>query len=168
MSVGAGTRLGLANPIARRFGKYSLVCAVNVVLGVAVLSFAFGVLGWPARSANLLGTALVTLPSYLLNRAWVWGRSGRSHLLHEVLPFWAMAFLGFFLSTWTATLAERAAADVTSARPVQTAIVVGAVLATFVALWVGRFAVLELVLFADRGAREPNDPGVGRCSPSKG
>lgn len=144
-----------ARPLVQRFGRYSLVCILNVVLGVAVLSFAFGALGWSARSANLLGTAIGTAPSYLLNRSWVWGRSGRSHLLREVVPFWALAFLGLALSTLTAGAAEPLATHLTSARPAQTAIVVGSVLATFVALWLARFVILEVLLFGDRSAGRP-------------
>lgn len=145
------------SPLVRRFGKYSLVSALNVVLGVCILSFGFGVLGWSARSANLVGTAVVTPLSFLLNRAWVWGRTGRSHLLGEVVPFWAIAFLGLGLSTWTAGHAEALAAHVTSARAAQTLIVTALTIVPFAVLWVGRFVLLESVLFARRPGPAPSE-----------
>ena len=39
------------------------------------------------------------MPAYYLNRAWVWGKRGKSHLTKEVVPFWAFAFSGLVLST---------------------------------------------------------------------
>lgn len=136
--------------LSRRFGRYLLVSVLNVVLGVAVVTAAFGVLEWSAPAANLLGTTLVTPISYVLNRTWVWGRSGRSHLLSEALPFWAIAFLGLALSTWTAGYAERLGTQVTASRPAQTAVVVAVMLVTFGMLWAARFFVLHVILFADR------------------
>ena len=145
----------MARPVARRFGRYSLVSVVNVLLGQSIIAFAFGVLGWTARSANLLACALATLPSILLNRAWVWGRTGRSRLVREAVPFWVMAFAGLALSTWTAGMAEDLALSLTASRPVQTVMVMAAVLAAFGVLWVARFAFLETYLFAER--RDPVD-----------
>jgi putative flippase GtrA len=121
------------------------------VLGESIIALAFGLLGWSARSANVLAAAVATLPSYLLNRAWVWGRTGRSHLLREVLPFWAIAFAGLAASTWVAGHAEDLAAALTDTRALQTAVVMTAVLATYGAIWVGRFVILEGLLFAERG-----------------
>lgn len=147
----------LGAPLARRFGRYSVVSMFNVVAGAAIMSLAFGVAGWSARWANLASTALVTLPSYLLNRAWVWGRSGRSHLVGEVLPFWALAFVGLGLSTLAAGQAEDVARHVTDARVVQTAIVAVSTIAAYGVVWVVKFAVLEYLLFSDGTTH----PGVG-------
>lgn len=152
--VGLRTRLGTAT--GRKLSRYFLASVVNVIIAEAILAFAFGFLHWSARSASLLAGSIAAIPAYWLARRWVWGRSGRSHLVKEVLPFWTLALLGLALGTWVAGLAESAGADVTASRLGQTLIVVGSVLIASGAFWVVRFLLLNGVLFADRppaGAR---------------
>jgi GtrA-like protein len=62
--------------------------------------------GWPGRPrpANVIACAVAAVPSFHLNRSWAWGRRGRSRLLREVAPFWALAFLGLAFSTWAADM----------------------------------------------------------------
>lgn len=156
--VGLRTLIGTAT--GRKLVRYFLASAANVLVAEAILAFAFGFLHWTARSASVLAGSIATLPAYWLARRWVWGRSGRSHLIKEVLPFWALALVGLALSTWVAGLAESAGADITASRRGQTFIVVGAVFAASGAFWVVRFLLLNGILFADRpslgnGASEP-------------
>ena len=39
------------------------------------------------------------VPAYYMNRAWVWGKRGKSHWKKEVLPFWLFTAAGLLLST---------------------------------------------------------------------
>lgn len=145
-----GLRMWVATPTGRKLVRYFLASAVNVVVAEAILAFSFGVLHWSARSSNMTGAGLAALPAYWLARRWVWGRTGRSHLLKEVVPFWTLAGLSLAVTTWVAGLAEHAGADITSSRLGQTLIVTGSVFAASATLWVVRFLVLNGVLFADR------------------
>jgi putative flippase GtrA len=134
----------------RRLLRYGAASVVNVVLGEAVLALAFGWLKWSARSASVLAAVLAAGPAYWLARRWVWGRSGRSHLLKEVLPFWLLALVGLALTTWAAGVGETVGVDAGASRLGQTAIVMTAVLGASAAFWVIRFVLLNRVLFADR------------------
>ena len=82
---------------------------------------------------------LATIPSYLLNRAWVWGKSGSHSMTAEVLPFWGMAFLGLVLSTVLVHYAEQ--------QWDSWVLVNLANLSAFGVLWVAKFFVLDRVLF---------------------
>ncbi len=130
--------------------RYTVVSVVSVGVNQATLAVAFGVAGWSAVQANLLATLIATVPTYVLNRSWVWGRRGRSHLLKEVLPFGLLSVLGLVLSSLAADGAEVVGRSVSSLRVVQTAVVMTATLVTFGILWVARFAFLNKVLFAER------------------
>ncbi|MEI6701014.1 MAG: GtrA family protein [Actinomycetota bacterium] len=44
--------------------------------------------------ATVIGNAVASVPSYYLNRKWAWGKSGRSHIRKEIIPFWSMSALG--------------------------------------------------------------------------
>ena len=86
--------------------RYSLVSLVSVAVSQSALVVAFGLLHWTARPANVAACAVATVPSYYLNRGWTWGRRGRSRVWKEVVPFWALAFLGLAFSTWAADLGQ--------------------------------------------------------------
>lgn len=142
---------GLADPDTRRkLFRYAVASGVNVVVGEGVLALAFGVFDWSARSAAVLAASIAAFPAYFLARSWVWGRSGRSHLLKEVLPFWTLALLGLAVTTLAAGLGERIGADAGS-RLAQTGVVMAFVLGASAVFWVVRFILLNRILFADRG-----------------
>ena len=136
----------------RIYLRYVLASAASVVAGQAVLAVCFGVLGWPARTSNFVAFVLAGLLSYALHRRWTWGKVGRSRVLREVVPFWLMAVAGLALSTWAVGAMEAAAPRLTSARLVQTILVMGASLAAFGAIWVVKFVAFDRFVFGDRAA----------------
>jgi putative flippase GtrA len=139
----------VGTPAGRKIFRYSLASVVNVIVGEAILALAFGVLGWSASAAAVLAAVIAAGPAYWLARRWVWGRSGRSHLMKEIVPFWAMALVGLALTTWAAQAAERFGRHAGATRLGQTAIVMGAVLAASGLFWVARFLVLNRFLFGE-------------------
>jgi putative flippase GtrA len=134
-------------PTGQKLIKYTMVSIISVIISQALLALAFGVLRWTAAWSNIFAVALSSLPSYYLNRAWAWGKRGRSHMLKEVVPFWAMSFLGLALSTLFVHVAEDRSSGVEN-RAVQTLIIQGAALAAFGVLWVAKFVILNKLMFA--------------------
>ena len=135
------------SPEGKKIVRYTMVSIISVVISQAVLAFVFGILHWTARSANVLATAVGTVPSYELNRKWAWGKRGKSHLWKEVVPFWSLSFLGLAFSTWTADFAETWAQHQGYGHGVQTLIVNAAALAGWGFLWIGKFIFFNKVLF---------------------
>jgi putative flippase GtrA len=101
----------------------------------------------PALWANIVATAAGTVPSYELNRKWAWGKTGKSHLWREVMPFWVLAFIGLAVSTWWAVMAESLAQSHHFSHSTQTAVVELAVISAFGVLWIAKYAVINKVLF---------------------
>ena len=99
-------------PGGRKLVRYSLVSVISVVVSQIVLFLAQ--FAWSARTSNIVAVCLSAVPSYQLNRAWAWGKTGRSHLMKEIVPFWGMCLLGLILSTWSVDYAESHAASITS------------------------------------------------------
>ena len=91
--------------------------------------------------ANLLANVLATVPSYALNRRWVWGKSGKSHFWREVAPFWILSFVGLAFSS----LAVWLAGDFARAHGLShgaTALLVNlANLLSFAILWIVKFVI---------------------------
>jgi putative flippase GtrA len=130
-----------------RYGTVSIVStSVTLsVLGALVLTSAM-----PPGWANVVATAAGTVPSFELNRRWVWGRRGRRSLGREVGPFWALSFLGLALSTAAVSAAARWAAHAGAGPAVRTLVVEAANVGAFGSLWVAQFVVLDRVLFRAR------------------
>ena len=128
--------------------RYTMVSVISVVLGQVLLAVTFGLLKWSAAWSNVFAVGVSAIPAYYLNRAWAWGKRGRSHFMKEVLPFWAMAFLGLALSTFFVDVAHHRAVNYSDSRLLQTAIINGASIAAFGVLWVAKFVVLNKLMFA--------------------
>lgn len=141
------------NVLARFRGKalkFTAVSGVGTVVGQSTLIVTHAGLGWAAVPSNLTAVTLGAIPSYLLNRYWVWGKRGANSLRREVLPFWLMTLAGLALSTVFVWLAER----VNDA----TIVIMGANVAGFGLLWVFKFLVLDAVLFAPQPAQTLEGP----------
>jgi putative flippase GtrA len=136
------------SPGGRKMIKYTFVSVISVIVSQIVLGSLYYFAGWTARASNIAGCCVATVPSYYLNRHWVWRKGGRSHFLKEVVPFWALAFIGLAFSTWAADYAETHAHDLTDSRGVQTIIVLAAALGAFGVLWIGKFILFNKIIFA--------------------
>jgi putative flippase GtrA len=142
----AGLVAQARTPTGQKLVKYTMVSLISLVIGQALLLFAFGVLRWDAVNSNFFAVGLSALPSYYLNRAWAWGKRGRSHFLKEVVPFWAMAFLGLALSTLFVQVAEGRSDHLDHA--VQTLVISAASIGAFGVLWIAKFVILNKLMFA--------------------
>ena len=147
-------------PGGKKMIRYTLVSVISVVFSQIVLGTTYYLFHWTAKTSNIVACCLATVPSYYLNRSWAWGKSGKSHLLKEVAPFWSLALLGLAFSTWAADFAESHAKDFTDARSLQALIVMAAALSAFGVLWVGKFFLLNKVLFAHHPEELEENPAL--------
>ena len=136
-----------------RVGKYALVSAVSVATGQVALVALFYFAHWQARPANIASCIAGGIPSYYMNRRWVWGKSGRSAISSEVAPFWILTFVGLAASTWLAGFAATYGEEHFDSRAVQTALVSAASLFAFGTLWILKFVVFERFLFRTSATR---------------
>jgi putative flippase GtrA len=138
----------LRSPGGQKLFRYSLASAVAVVVSLTCLVFFNGVLGISAWVSSTLATAIATVPNYVMNRNWAWGKTGRSHLWKEVVPFWVLAFIGWALSTVAVHAMEGYANRHHFSHALSTLTVALVYLAAFGVLWIGKFIFFNKVLFA--------------------
>ena len=119
--------------------RYSGVSVIAVLVTQSCLWLGLAVIKWPALAANIFAVTIGAVPAYLMNRSWVWGRRDSHSVREEILPFWLYSLLGLVMSTTLVALAD---IWFTS-----TAVLMLANLLAFGGLWVGKFFVLEKVLF---------------------
>ena len=139
----------LKDPLAQKAMKYSAVSLVGVVCTMVMLAVFYKGVGMSEVYANILAVCISSIPAYLLNRAWVWGKTGKNSFVREVLPFWVFAFMGLVLSTILVAAAQGYTDRHAESGLKQLAIVQGANLTGFGVLWVARFFVLDRVLFKE-------------------
>ncbi|HUS61043.1 MAG TPA: GtrA family protein [Acidimicrobiales bacterium] len=139
--MGGASLIDLAKTKGRKPILYSLVSVISVAVSQAVLVACHGLVGLSAEASNVIAVAAGTIPSYSLNRRWVWGKASKSHLWKEVVPFWVLSFVGLVFSTVVVGVVETYN-DSTLA-------ISAANLGAFGVLWVGKFLLLHYVLFKD-------------------
>lgn len=127
-----------------RYGTVSIVSTVVTMSSLAALVYT-GAL--PAGWANIVATAAGTVPSFELNRRWVWGKRGQRSLLREIGPFCALTALGLGLSTVAVSVLTDWATKLGYGPAVQSAVADLANLMAFGSLWLVQFVILDRVLF---------------------
>jgi putative flippase GtrA len=110
---------------------------------------------WGEIFSTLFANICAGIPSYYLNRRWVWGKSGRSHIWRELVPFWVLSIAGVIFALYMASLAQSFANAHHLEHLARTVLVIGANVAAFAILWLLKFLVLNRLF------REIADKEVG-------
>ena len=131
-------------PEAKHLVKYAMVSVISTIMSFGVLFLVFGVLKlWGEIASTVFANAVATLPSYYLNRKWVWGKGGRSHLTKEIIPFWSLSALGITVSIGGAAVARHIGVVHHLSHLEQTALVLAANLISFGVFWVLKFMIFN-------------------------
>ena len=133
-------------PEARHLMKYTMVSVISTIVSFGVLFLVFGVLKlWGEIASTVFANAVATLPSYYLNRKWVWGKGGRSHLTKEIIPFWSLSALGIFVSIFGAAAVSHLGKVHHLSHLEQTVLVLLANLVSFGIFWVLKFLIFNRI-----------------------
>ncbi len=127
-------------PEATQLIRYTMVSVVSTIVSFGVLALVFGVLHlWGEVGSTVFANAAATAPSYYLNRRWVWKKSGRSHVMREMVPFWIMAAVGITVSIGGASVARHIGITHHLSHVQQTAVVLIANVASFGLFWILKY-----------------------------
>ena len=138
----------LRSPAGQKLFRYSMASVVAVCVSLVLLVIFDGLIGWNAVVSSTLATSIAAVPSYEMNRKWAWGKTGRSHLWKEVVPFWGLALLGWVCSTVAVRYMEKYAKHHHFHHSLTTTTVAVVYVAAFGVLWVAKFIIFNKVLFA--------------------
>ncbi len=127
----------------RKLIRFTAVSVVSTVVSVVVIALVYGLKIIKGEvEATLIGNIIGAIPSYTLNRRWTWGKTGRSHVRKELIPFWTMAVLGIAFSMVGASYAKDFVHTHHWSHLFNTGIVDAANLVSFAVFW-----VLKLLVF---------------------
>jgi len=142
----------------RQLLRYSAVSAIATTASLTVLGVLVGTRALSPGWANVVATAVGTVPSFELNRRWVWGKRGQRSATAEIVPFCIMSFAGLALSTLAVHRAAIWAEHAGLSGTARTLAVEAANIAAFGSLWIAQFLILDRVLF-----RHPSPPALPNC-----
>lgn len=121
--------------------RFFAVSVVAVVVTQSALVLLYGILDLHPIVSNVGAVSISSVPAFILNKRWVWGKSGRAHLRREVLPFWAFTLLGLGISSGFVLVAHHLEA--------RTLVVMAANLLGFGVVWVAKFLFLDALIFGE-------------------
>jgi putative flippase GtrA len=136
----------------RKKVRYAMVSVVAVPVGefgVAVFNIVGLTAGWSALCGNSLGA----IPSYLLNRYWVWAKTDKNRLFGEIVPFWIVTLIGIGFSLVMGHEAGQFTRHHDIRGLLRLVILLAANLAAFGILWVAKYIFFNRVLFVVRSER---------------
>jgi len=154
-------RTSSLRPVVRRLVRYGSVSAISTATSLLVLGALVGIARFPATWANVIATAIGTIPSFELNRRWVWAQSGRGSLRRQAVPYVLLSFAGLIVSTLAVHLASDATAD--STRLIHTIAVELANVGAYGALWIVQFVLCDRVLFRSVSGSENEHAGAAEA-----
>ena len=141
-------------PDGRKMVRYSMVSVVAVPVGLLGLAIGLEVFGMSPGWAGVFGACVGAVPSYYLNRSWVWGKTGKSHLMKEIVPFWLISLVGVLFSGWI----EALAGHWTKAHGIEglarLVLLLAANVAGFGVLWAAKYMLFNKVLFVVQHAHD--------------
>jgi putative flippase GtrA len=123
----------------RKAMKYSAVSVIAVPITQIILIVCHNGFGWSGVVSNLIAVGVTAVPAYVLNRYWVWGKKDKNNFKTEILPFWALTFLGLVFSTAFVAYAD---ANFDSQLTINVANAAG-----FGVVWVFKFFILDKAMF---------------------
>jgi putative flippase GtrA len=127
-------------PQAKQLIKYTMVSVISTVASFGVLAFVYGLHIIKGEiEATVFANVVATIPSYFLNRMWVWGKGGRSHLIKEIVPFWVMSAIGIAVSIGGAAVARHIGKAHHLSHIQETAVLLLANLLSFGLFWVVKY-----------------------------
>ena len=150
-----------------RFIRYSMVSAVAIVISQATILICAWVFGLSGIVANTIGALVATPASYELNRKWAWRKGGKSHLWREVVPFWALTFVGWLASTGTVEIADSLCQSHGVTGLARAVAIMGASLFAYGVVWIGKFFLFNRLIFATTSTPAAPDGLAGPAEPGQ-
>jgi putative flippase GtrA len=140
----------VASPLRGRVTRYTIGSIVAAATSAVVFALAY-LLGASTTVCSITAFVAGAIPNWFLNRRWAWKVSGRISLGREVIAYVIISLLSLVAtSATTAWTSDHVQSITTHHHWLRAALVTASYLAVFAVLFVAKFAVYELWIFAGR------------------
>lgn len=145
--------------LARVFTRFTAGSAVATACSQLTFLLCFGLLGASAAVAGAVSFLAGAVPNFLIQRFWTWQRSGRVQVRRELAPYVAVIGLNGAMATGITAGVDRLVGTAITDHAVRTAVLSVTLFASFVVLFVLKFALLDRVFRSSGGYGEDADSG---------
>lgn len=132
--------------------RYTVGSVVAAATSAVVFAGAYAV-GIGPTASSVLAFFAGAVPNWVLNRSWAWQRSGPVHVRREIVLYAVVSAVSLVASAAATDWADHAVPGVTSDHALRVVLVAAAYVATYGVLFVAKYVVYELVVFAGDDAR---------------
>jgi putative flippase GtrA len=150
--------------LARVFTRFAAGSAVASVCSQLAFLLLFGMLGASAAIAGAVSFLAGAVPNFVIQRYWTWQRSGRVGVRRELAPYAAVVALNGALATGITAGVDHLVGASIQDHAVRTAVLSATLFASFVLLFVLKFALLDRVFRNPAAARYGDDADSGSGS----
>jgi putative flippase GtrA len=140
------------------WAKYSAASVVATVISQVAFALCYW-FGTAPIVATTVAWVCGTVPSYLMNRRWTWGHSGRPG--RDLLPYAIIVVTSAVLAGLVTTLTDNAVQGRVASHFWQTVLVSGSYLGTYGVLFILKFVLFDRYVFA-KPAAPAADPAAAR------
>lgn len=138
------------SPLAGRVTRYT----AGSVVALAASEVAFAICyasGAGTTVSSVVAFFSGAVPNWILNRRWAWDRHGRPRFWREIAGYLVTSAVSLLASVAVTGWASRRVHALVHTPALRVVLVTAAYLATYGILFVAKFAIYELVIFADSG-----------------
>jgi putative flippase GtrA len=137
--------------------RYAAVSAISTSISLTILGVLVATRIVTSGWASVIATAVATVPSFELNRRWVWAHAGPRSIHKQAVPYFGITFAGLGLATLLVSTANGVATHDHATTAVRTMVALVAYLVGFGTVWVVQYVILDKVLFRRRHTHGRDD-----------
>ncbi len=139
----------LKGDTAKKWIMYGTVSAVAIVTSWIVLGISHNLIRRPLLESQIWSTIISTIPAFYLSRRWVWAQDGKISMKREVIPFWILSIIQFFITIGILALLQSTIKRNFTDTGTQSIVVSALTLVLYGVMWIGKFFFLNNLLFRD-------------------
>ncbi|MGH3836315.1 MAG: GtrA family protein [Pseudonocardiaceae bacterium] len=143
--------------LARLFTRFAAGTAVSTVCSQLAFLLMFGVLAASATVSGAVAFVAGAVPNFLIHRYWTWRRSGPVEIRGELMPYLVVIVFSGLVAIGITASVDRLISETINDRALRTVVVAVAFNASYLPLFILKFALLDRLVFGSDEAKRRRD-----------
>ncbi len=136
-----------------RFARFAAGTAVSTACSQLAFVLLFGVLAASATVSGAVAFVVGAVPNFLIHRYWTWRRSGPIGIRRELIPYLAVIIFSGLVAIGVTAGVDRLIGETIDDHALRTVVVAVAFNASFLPLFLLKFALLDRLVFGSEEAK---------------
>lgn len=141
--------------IVRLFTRFAAGSVIATVCSQLAFLLSFGIFGGSAVVSGAVAFLAGAVPNFIVHRFWTWRRRGRVGMRHELIPYLLVIGTNAAVAIGLTAGLDRLIGDSVDNHAMRTILLTAAFGASYVLLFVLKFALLDRLVFAPKASGDP-------------